>query len=216
MHALIVVAHHDPRSLTHSLVAQVAQGIALDNPGHTIEIADLSAEGFDPRFSVADLAVHHREAPPPADVVAEQARIDRADAVVLVYPVYWWSMPALLKGWIDRVFANGWAFDFAADAKLEKKLGHLRVHLIGVGGADAATYARHGYAEAMKTQIDHGIFDYCGAQVVTSELLLESEIQDPTVYLDAAKSLGRELFAASRHLNPVRPVHPANPLDARR
>jgi NAD(P)H dehydrogenase (quinone) len=149
-------------------------------------------------------------------VVAEQARIDRADAVVLVYPVYWWSMPALLKGWIDRVFANGWAFDFTADAKLEKKLGHLRVHLIGVGGADAATYSRHGYAEAMKTQIDHGIFDYCGAQVVTSELLLESEIQDPAVHLDAAKSLGRELFAASRHLNPVRPVHPANLLDARR
>jgi NAD(P)H dehydrogenase (quinone) len=216
MHALIVVAHHDPRSLTHSLVAQVAQGIALDDPGHTFEIADLSAEGFDPRFSVADLAVHHREAPPPADVIAEQARIDRADAVVLVYPVYWWSMPALLKGWIDRVFANGWAFDFTADATLEKKLGHLRVHLIGVGGADAATYARHGYAEAMKTQIDHGIFDYCGAQVVTSELLLESEIQDPAVHLDTAKSLGRELFAASRRLNPVRPALPANPLDARR
>ncbi|MFJ7106189.1 NAD(P)H-dependent oxidoreductase [Pseudomonas sp. NPDC098740] len=214
MHALIVVAHHDPRSLTHSLVAQVAQGIALDDPGHTFEIADLSAEGFDPRFSVADLAVHHREAPPPADVVTEQARVDRADAVVLVYPVYWWSMPALLKGWIDRVFANGWAFDFTADAKLEKKLGHLRVHLIGVGGADAATYARHGYAEAMKTQIDHGIFDYCGARVVTSELLLESEIQDPTVHLDAAKSLGRELFAASRHLNFVSPALPANPPDA--
>ena len=82
------------------------------------------------------------------------------------------------------------------------------------GGADAATYARHGYAEAMKTQIDHGIFDYCGARVVTSELLLESEIQDPAVHLDAAKSLGRELFAASRRLNPVRPALPASPLDA--
>ncbi|MHC8376723.1 NAD(P)H-dependent oxidoreductase [Pseudomonas sp. MDT1-16] len=216
MHALIVVAHHDPRSLTQSLAAQVAQGITLDDPGHTIEIADLSAEGFDPRFSAADLAVHHREAPPPADVVAEQARIDRADALVLVYPVYWWSMPALLKGWIDRVFANGWAFDFGADAKLEKKLGHLRVHLIGVGGADAATYARHGYAEAMKTQIDHGIFDYCGAQVVTSERLLESEIQDPAVHLAAARALGRELFAASSPINSARPVRLANRPDATR
>ncbi|MGV8888289.1 MAG: NAD(P)H-dependent oxidoreductase [Pseudomonas sp.] len=214
MHALIVVAHHDPRSLTQSLAAQVAEGIALDDPGHTVEIADLSAEGFDPRFSAADLAVHHREAPPPADVVAEQARIDRADALVLVYPVYWWSMPALLKGWIDRVFANGWAFDFGADAMLEKKLGHLRVHLIGVGGADAATYARHGYAEAMKTQIDHGIFDYCGAQVVTSELLLESEIRDPAVHLDAARALGRELFAASSPVNSARPVRPASQPDA--
>jgi NAD(P)H dehydrogenase (quinone) len=49
----------------------------------------------------------------------------------------------------------------------------------------------------MKTQIDHGIFDYCGACVVTSELLLESEIQEPTVHLQAARAIGRELFAAS-------------------
>ncbi|KAA0980521.1 NAD(P)H-dependent oxidoreductase [Pseudomonas sp. ANT_H12B] len=212
MHALIVVAHHDPRSLTHSLAAQIAEGLSLD-PENTFEIADLSAEGFEPRFSAADLAVHHREAPPPADVLAEQARIERADALVLVYPVYWWSMPALLKGWIDRVFSNGWAFDFSAD-KLEKKLGHLRVHLIGVGGADAATYARHGYAEAMKTQIDHGIFEYCGARVLTSQLLLESETQDPAVHLEAARAIGRDLFAASRHLDPATPVRPASQLDA--
>ncbi|MBB2886307.1 MULTISPECIES: NAD(P)H-dependent oxidoreductase [Pseudomonas] len=197
MHALIVVAHHDPQSLTHSLARHVAEGVSEADADHSFEIADLWAQGFDPRFGAADLAVHHREAPPPADVAAEQARIDRADALVLVYPVYWWSMPALLKGWIDRVFANGWAFDFAADARLEKKLRHLRVHLVGVGGADAGTYARHGYADAMKTQIDHGIFDYCGACVVTSELLLESEIQEPTVHLQAARTIGRELFAAS-------------------
>ena len=148
--------------------------------------------------------MHHREAPAPVDVLAEQARIDRADDLVLVFPVYWWSMPALLKGWIDRVFANGWAFDFSADAKLEKKLGALRVHLIGVGGADAGTYARHGYAEAMKTQIDHGIFDYCGARVVTSELLLESETRDPAIHLEAARAIGRSLGAASQRNPTVR------------
>ncbi|MHC8305551.1 NAD(P)H-dependent oxidoreductase [Pseudomonas sp. PB3P13] len=193
MHTLIVVAHHDSRSLTHSLAAQIAKGLSQGDPDATVEIADLSAQGFDPRFSAADLAVHHQEAPAPADVRAEQARIDRADQLVLVFPVYWWSMPALLKGWIDRVFANGWAFDFSADAKLEKKLRHLHVHLIGVGGADAGTYARHGYADAMKTQIDHGIFDYCGAQVVTSELLLESETQDPAIHLQAALAFGQAL-----------------------
>jgi len=214
MHALIVVAHHEPRSLTHGLAAQIAEGLAQADPESTVEMADLWAEGFEPRFGAADLAVHHRESTPPADVLAEQVRIDRADALVLVYPVYWWSMPALLKGWIDRVFANGWAFDFSAD-KLEKKLGHLRVHLIGVGGADAGTYARHGYAEAMQTQIDHGIFDYCGARVLTSELMLESETQDPAIHLDAAHALGRELAAASRGLDPTSAVLPASQHDAR-
>lgn len=214
MHSLIVVAHHNPRSLTHSLAARIAEGVIASDPDNTVELVDLSAEGFDPRFGAADHAVHHREASPHADVVAEQARIDRADHLVLVYPVYWWSMPALLKGWIDRVFANGWAFDFTADT-LEKKLGHLRVHLIGVGGADAGTYARHGYGEAMKTQIDHGIFDYCGAQVLTSELFLESETQDPTVHLDAARALGYKLLTASRQPDSVMPVRPASRPDAR-
>ncbi|UCR85388.1 NAD(P)H-dependent oxidoreductase [Pseudomonas chlororaphis] len=193
MHALIVVAHHDPRSLSHSLAAQVAEGLG---PSHSFEIADLFAEAFDPRFNAADHAVHRRQEQPPADVLAEQARIDRADALVLVYPVYWWSMPALLKGWIDRVFANGWAFDFSLEEnRTQKKLGHLRVHLLGVGGADAGTYGRHGYEAAMKAQIDHGIFDYCGARVLTSELLLESESQDPALHLRTARSIGRDLFS---------------------
>lgn len=133
----------------------------------------------------------------PADVAAEQARIDRADAIVLVYPVYWWSMPALLRGWIDRVFANGWAFDFSHDAKWRRNWGALQVHLVGVAGADAGTYARHGYADAMKTQIDHGIFDYCGARVVTSELLLESETREPSYQLDAARFIGRRIRTAA-------------------
>ncbi|MER8826274.1 NAD(P)H-dependent oxidoreductase [Mesorhizobium sp. M0938] len=196
MHALIVIAHPDPRSLSHSVARHVAEGVSLSDPGNSFEIADLAAEGFDPRFTATDLAVHRRETPPSADVAAEQARIDRADALVLVYPVYWWSMPGLLKGWIDRVFANGWAYDEGPDAKLVKRLRHLRVHLVAIGGANLRTYARHGYFGAMKTQIDHGIFDYCGASVVTSELLLGSETQDPASQLAAACAIGGNLFKA--------------------
>ena len=193
MHALIVVAHHDPLSLTHSLAAEVAAGLA--DAGHTWEIADIAAQGFDPRFNAADHAVHRQQAAPPADVLAEQARIDRADALVLVYPVYWWSMPGLLKGWVDRVFSNGWAFDYSPEAKLLKKLRHLHVHLLALGGADAGTFERHGYTQAMQTQIDHGIFDYCGARVASSHVLFDSETQDPRLHLHTARSLGLELFA---------------------
>ena len=89
----------------------------------------------------------------PDDVNAEQQRINRADALVLVYPIYWWSFPAQLKGWIDRVFTQGWAYD-ERDGKLVKLLGHLPVHLIALGGADQRTYARYGYFGSMKTQID--------------------------------------------------------------
>ncbi|MBM1172501.1 NAD(P)H-dependent oxidoreductase [Microvirga arabica] len=201
MHALIVVAHPDPKALTHSVADHLAEGVS--SSGHTFEIADLAAEGFDPRFIAADLALYHREAPPPADVAAEQARIDRADALVLVYPVYWWSMPGMLKGWIDRVFANGWAYDEAPDGRIVKKLRHLRVHLVAIGGADLRTYARHGYFGAMRTQIDHGIFDYCGARVGTSELLVPAETQNSRSHPDAAYAIGRKIFkAAERREDP--------------
>jgi NAD(P)H dehydrogenase (quinone) len=189
MHALIVVAHPDRASLSHGVAAHVGEGVSLSGPGNSFEIADLAVEGFDPRFTEADLAVHRREAQPPADIIAEQVRID---------PVYWWSMPALLKGWIDRVFANGWAYDEGPDTPMVKKLGHLPVHLVAIGGASLRTYARHGYFGAMKTQIDDGIFDYCGAPVVTSELLLGSGQDDPAKHLAAARAVGGTLFKAFR------------------
>ena len=192
MHALIVVAHHDPQSLTHSLAAQVAAGLSAS--GHMFEIADLAAEGFDPRYNAADQRVHRTRAEPPADVAAEQARIDRADALVLVFPIYWWSLPGLLKGWIDRVFVNGWAIDYGPDTPVVKKLRHLQVHLLALGAADQSAFERHGYAKAMHTQIDYGIFDYCGAQVLTSALLLESESGQVQVHLDHAKAVGQGLF----------------------
>ncbi len=197
MHALIVLSHPGPTSLSHEVASRVGQGIAQSgtHPGltNTFEIADLMAEGFDPRFSSTDFAAHRHKGDTAKDVVSEQQRIERADAVVLVFPVYWWAMPGLLKGWIDRVFANGWAYDDSGE-KVIKKLGHLPIHLVGIGGADMGTYERHGYLAAMKAQIDHGIFDYCGAPVVTSELLLESDEADQSANLEAARRIGFGTF----------------------
>lgn len=200
MHALIVVSHPAPSSLTHAVAEQIAKGISSSSPAHSFEIADLAAEAFDPRFTANDMAVHLREEQPSDEVIAEQERIDRADALVLVYPVYWWSMPALLKGWIDRVFCNGWAYEEGADTKLVKKLRHLQVNLVAIGGADHRTYARHGYFEAMKTQIDHGIFDYCGAQVERSEFLVPSNAELAGAHLKIAREIGIHLLKTRKLL----------------
>ena len=191
MHALIVTAHPDLRSHTHTIVSQVAQGIAAG--GHSYEVADLAAEQFDPRFNQADFEQFKSDAPSPADVVAEQQRLDRADALVLVYPIYWWSFPAQLKGWIDRVFTQGWAYEDDGQ-HVVKKLGKLQVHLLALGAASQRTYVRRGYFSSMRTQIDVGIFDYCGAPVVTSELLLPGDINYPDAHFALAHQLGQRLF----------------------
>lgn len=198
MHSLIVVAHPNPHSLTHAIAQQVALGIAAANSQHTTEIADLAAEGFDPRFNQADQALFTGQGGVPADVAFEQERLDRADALVIVYPIYWWSFPALLKGWIDRVFSIGWAYEDSGNGKVVKKLQRLNVHLVAVGGADEGTFTRHGYAPAMKTQIDHGIFDYCGARVHSSTFLLASDEGYPAAHLDTAFGIGANVSASQR------------------
>jgi len=192
MHALVVVAHPDQDSFTHAVARTLTREICAP---HTFEIADLIAEGFDPRYAAGDLALFRSEGAPPADVLDEQKRIDGADALVLVYPVYWWSFPGVLKGWIDRVFTHGWAYQETSDGKIDKKMGRLKVHLLGIGGANLRTYARRGYYAAMRTQIDEGIFDYVGAAVKTSELILLPDADSPEAHLETARQIGRRLFA---------------------
>lgn len=189
--ALVVMAHPAASSLTRSVTAAVIE--AIEAHGIGTELADLAAEGFDPVFGPADHAAFTAGGSAPDDVRDEQRRIDRAGHLVLIYPVHWWSMPALLKGWIDRVFVSGWAFDAGTEQGLFKKLGRLKVHLIALGGADAATYAKRGYRQAMQSQIDQGIFGYCGATVATSELFTVDHADFASLPLTAAQSIIRNL-----------------------
>ncbi len=198
MRTLIVLSHPDENSLTHAVAGRIAEAVKATDPTHDVEVADIAKEGFDPRWSEADIAAFRKEAAPPADVLAEQARIDRADTLVLVFPIYWWSMPGQLKGWIDRVFTNGWAYDEGADGKVSKLLGRLGVRLVAIGAADEDLYQRRDYAGAMRTQMDVGIFDYCGAPLLGSDRLLPGAALYPQSALDRAGEIGREIAAAGR------------------
>lgn len=193
MHSLIVFTHPQPDSLTgtaaRSLAAQlVAKGHA------TAEVADLAAEGFDPRFTGADLAAMRGDGAFPADVRHEQERIERADAVVLVYPVYWWGMPGLLKGWIDRVFNYGWAY--GDDATTGDALTHRDIHLLALAGTDSDTYRRHGYTESMRIGIEHGIFEYCGASVASSHVIYDTEVDAPIPLADNIAAVAGAITAS--------------------
>lgn len=191
MHALIIVVNPNVDSLTHAVSKKIADAVSQGGPDHSSEVADLVLEGFDPSFTNHDISVLHGKAAPSPEITAEQKRIDQANALILVHPVYWWSFPALLKGWIDRVFTNGWAYDDTSSDKIIHKLEHLSVHIVSIAGASMRTYAKHGYYGAMRTQINRGIFGYCGASVKTSELLFQSE---PEACLDAAQKIGSNIF----------------------
>lgn len=171
MHVLIILAHPDPHSLTTHVAREIAARLA---PFHTTEIADLSAEGFSPTFTLEDAEAYRTAGPVPLDVQQEQSRLERATAVVFVHPIYWWGLPALLKGWVERVFTNGWAYGGAAESKVNALRGK-QFHLVGLGASGLDIYERHGYLNALRTQIEHGIFEYCAAPVTSSRILFEAE-----------------------------------------
>ncbi|WP_445442460.1 NAD(P)H-dependent oxidoreductase [Clavibacter sp. km1a] len=192
MPALIVTAHPDPDSLTHDVARRLADALGTDRT----TVAHLAQEGFDPVFGMADRRAYSGDAAAPADVVAEQARLDRADHVVLVFPVWWWSMPALLKGWIDRTFIAGWAFGVDDDGRIEKRLQRLTVHLVPVSGTSRESFARHGYLASFETQVGHGILDYCGARRGATAFVHDSESGDRDAVAAEVERAVAEVVAA--------------------
>lgn len=112
MHILVVISHPDQRSLSHAIAAKFEAGAI--KAGHTCEVADLHAEGFDPRWSLEDIE-QDTTGIAPKDILSEQARIDRCDVVCMVFPLFWFGMPAMLKGWLERAWSWGWAYDQLVD-----------------------------------------------------------------------------------------------------
>lgn len=120
MKVLVVYAHPVEGSFCSLLRDQVVAD--LNSGGHHVDLLDLYAENFDPVFS-ADEHRLHRAGPEEKPAVADQARrLGQAEALVLVYPTWWGGQPAILKGWIDRVWIEGVAYTFPAAARRVKPL----------------------------------------------------------------------------------------------
>lgn len=131
MRCLVVVAHPLPESLCHALAGRAVS--ALRAAGHDVVVEDLYAGGFAPALTRAERSSYYAG---PFDGSAARGEIDRllaAEALVLCFPTWWFGLPAILKGWFDRVWAPGVAYDHADD------LGAIRPRLTGLRRALAVT-----------------------------------------------------------------------------
>lgn len=124
MDVLIVQAHPEPASFNGALTDVAVE--ALQGGGHGVTVSDLYRMRFAATLGADDFVGEredatflrvdreqtyaHRAGTLAPDVVTEQAKLARADLLILQFPMWWFGMPAILKGWVDRVFTRGFAY----------------------------------------------------------------------------------------------------------
>ncbi len=108
MRVLVLYAHPDPHSYGAALHAAVVE--ELRGAGHDVDDCDLYAERFDPILSMEERVGYHDLAMNRAPVAEHVVRLQRAEALVIVAPVWNFGWPAILKGYLDRVFLPGVSF----------------------------------------------------------------------------------------------------------
>jgi NAD(P)H dehydrogenase (quinone) len=189
MKVLLVFAHPEPRSL-HGALRDVAVA-ELTAQGHEVRVSDLYAMQWKSEVDRADfslLAPQARLRPAAAskeafaadaltdDVKAEIDKLLWADVLILQFPLWWFSMPAILKGWVDRVYAYGFAYGVGehsekrwGDRYGEGTLAGKRAMLIVTAGGWEPHYAARGIngpIDDLLFPINHGILFYPGYDVL--------------------------------------------------
>ena len=159
MKVLVIFVHPRRDSFCGGLLDSVLNGLTA--AGHEVQVADLYAEGFNPAFTAEDFA-QFSDQPMPPDVLREQARFDWCEGVVIISPIWWYQFPAMLKGWIDRVFSEGWAFEGSHSERKVNPIGWRKLLVIASAGSNPRTFDKYGYSVGIKALWDTGVWGYCG------------------------------------------------------
>jgi NAD(P)H dehydrogenase (quinone) len=181
VNVLIVYAHPEPGSFNGAMLTVAVE--TLEAAGHQVVVSDLYAMGFQAATTRADFtttaeaeffnyqveerhAVEHDGFAP--DIKAEMAKLEAADLLIFQFPIYWFSVPAILKGWVDRVFAMGWAYGGGRYFDQGAFRGKRAMVAMTTGGPAEVFMpdGRFGAMEVVLWPIQHGIFRFCGFDVV--------------------------------------------------
>lgn len=161
MKYLIIYAHPDNSSLNNHLLKNVIDNLQKEQ--QEIEIRDLYKNQFNPVLSFADME-GQRMGKVDAIVQQEQEYISWADHLVFIYPIWWTGMPAIMKGYIDRVFSYGFAYRYDQGVQRGLLTGKMAT-IINTQGKSKAEYENIGMDKALSLTSDKGVFKYCGLEI---------------------------------------------------
>ncbi|QKW25877.1 NAD(P)H-dependent oxidoreductase [Streptomyces seoulensis] len=216
MKTLIVYAHPEPKSLNGSLKDLAVT--TLRSAGHEVRVSDLYAMNWKAVADAADYGPHASDRLKVAldsgrafdagtltpDVRAEQEKLLWADTIIFQFPLWWYTMPAILKGWVDRVFTYHFAYGVGehSDAKYGERYGEGtlagRKALLSVtaGGPEPQYAARgiNGPIDDLLFPIQHGILYYPGIEVLPPFVLYGADRMSDADYPDLAKAWEQRLL----------------------
>lgn len=170
----VLWAHPRVDSLTASVCCDVVA--ELNSCGFAVDVIDVYRSGFDPVLQPEDepdwenLDKRYSD-----EVMSFIERTRRADGIVVVFPVWWYSMPAALKGFIDRVWNHGTFYGGG------RRIGVRSVRWVALAGDTQEKYRKRGYEEMMTRSFNDSIAGYCGMQDSRVELLyntLGDDVED--------------------------------------
>jgi NAD(P)H dehydrogenase (quinone) len=162
MRHLVIVAHPRLNSLTMRLAHAYVEELASRGHQHTLH--DLYRMEFDPVLTNAEIEQPRSPATPP-EVLQAQQDVQAAEAITVIYPLWWLSMPAILKGYIDRVFARGVAYE-SRQGQVHALLTGKKCVLVTLSGAPLALLAGTGRWDAVKMLQDTHVFRAVGFDVL--------------------------------------------------
>lgn len=185
MNILIVLAHPEARSFNGALFDTAVR--ELRGAAHTVETSDLYRMGFDPVSSRANFTTvkdpnylklqveetHACEndgfAP---EIEAELRKLEACDLLIMQFPMWWFGMPAILKGWVDRVMAMGRTYGYGSLYRTGKFRGKRALLSLTTGGPQEA-YRKGGFngdIDAILRPIQRGVLEFLGFDVLAPQI----------------------------------------------
>lgn len=161
MDYLIIYAHPNPKSFNHAIKETVEK--KLKEKGKTFETRDLYTLRLDPVLKPDDFISIQKGTYLP-DVKEEQELVKQAKRLIIIHPIWWYSMPAILKGYIDRVFSYGFAY-LLDEKGLKQLLKDKEVIIINTLGESKEECEESGMTNCLRKTIG-GTFEFCGIKVL--------------------------------------------------
>ena len=229
MQVLIVYAHPEPRSYNGALLQAACE--TLTNAGHSVVVSDLYAQGFNPvagpadvtaradaeRFSLGIEQLYASKAGTfAADVQAELDKLMAADLLILQFPMWWFSLPAILKGWIDRVFACGTAYEHGKTWDNGVFRGRRAMVAMTVSAPREAFLpdGRQGDMERVLWPLHAGVLALCGYSVLPPFIAHGIPFCGEEM-MTAEQNRYREMLGQVKEIEPLF-FHPAEDIDGYR